>query len=173
MRWARQHQRRTVRQRRYTMFTDESRFCIRFTDGRKRCWRRSGERYARATILDHDRYGGGSVMVWGGITHDRRSDLIIVHGSLTGQRYLDQILRPVVVPFARNIGRHFEFQDDNARPHRARIVTEYLRQQGIRTFDWPAKSPDMSPIEHLNGSSNLRSVSQSAAGLRKAIKFVF
>jgi hypothetical protein len=26
---------------------------------------------------------------------------------------------------------------------------------------------------HLNGSSNLRSVSQSAAGLRKAFKFVF
>lgn len=39
--------------------------------------------------------------------------------------------------------------DDNARPHRARVVTAYLEQEGIECMDWPARSPDLNPIEHV------------------------
>ena len=39
--------------------------------------------------------------------------------------------------------------DDNARPHRARVVTEYLEHEGIERMDWPARSPDINPIEHV------------------------
>jgi transposase len=38
---------------------------------------------------------------------------------------------------------------DNARPHTARIVTDYLHDVGIDTMNWPARSPDLNPIEHL------------------------
>ena len=38
--------------------------------------------------------------------------------------------------------------DDNARPHRARIVREFRQQQAIDTFQWPAMSPNMNPVEH-------------------------
>jgi hypothetical protein len=38
--------------------------------------------------------------------------------------------------------------DDNARPHRARIVREF-RQEAIDTFQWLAMSHDMNPIEHI------------------------
>jgi transposase len=38
--------------------------------------------------------------------------------------------------------------DDNATPHHARIVNEYLQQETIERMDWPAKSPDLNPIEH-------------------------
>ena len=148
-RWAQHHQTRALRHWRHVMFSDESRFCLRFTDGRKRVWRRCGERYVRATIMEHDSYGGGSVMVWGGITYDRMTDLIVIRGNMTGQRYVNEILRPVVVPMANRIGQNFVFQDDNARPHRARVATDFLTQQGIGSLPWPAKSPDMSPMEHL------------------------
>ena len=40
-------------------------------------------------------------------------------------------------------------QQDNARPHVARIVTAYLNENNIRVLPWPANSPDMSPIEHV------------------------
>ena len=40
-------------------------------------------------------------------------------------------------------------QDDNARPHRVRIVDAYLQQQHITRIDWPACSPDLNPIEHV------------------------
>ncbi|XP_071104304.1 uncharacterized protein [Haliotis cracherodii] len=44
-------------------------------------------------------YGGGSVMVWGGICGDEKTELVSIEGSLTAQRYTDNILRPVVLPF--------------------------------------------------------------------------
>ena len=39
--------------------------------------------------------------------------------------------------------------DDNARPHRARIVQHYLQQEAVQTIPWPAMSADMNPIEQV------------------------
>jgi len=39
--------------------------------------------------------------------------------------------------------------DDNAIAHRARIVQEYLQRETIERIDWPARSPDVNPIEHV------------------------
>ena len=50
------------------MFSDESRFCLRKNDGRVRVWRRQGERFAECCIDRVTAYGGGSVMVWAGIS---------------------------------------------------------------------------------------------------------
>ena len=38
--------------------------------------------------------------------------------------------------------------DDNARPHRARVVNDYLEDDGIERLDWLSRSPDLNPIEH-------------------------
>ncbi|GFU73726.1 DDE_3 domain-containing protein [Trichonephila clavipes] len=43
-------------------------------------------------------------------------------GTVTGLRYRDEILDPYVRPYAAAIGNDFILMDDNARPHRARIV---------------------------------------------------
>ena len=39
--------------------------------------------------------------------------------------------------------------DDHARPHRARVVTEFLEGHGIERMEWPARSPDLNQIEHV------------------------
>ena len=44
---------------------------------------------------------------------------------------------------------HVVLQDDNARPHRARTVQQFLQQNNVDHLDWPARSPDLSPIEHV------------------------
>uniref|UniRef100_A0A8C9Z3S1 Tc1-like transposase DDE domain-containing protein n=1 Tax=Sander lucioperca TaxID=283035 RepID=A0A8C9Z3S1_SANLU len=40
-------------------------------------------------------------------------------------------------------------QHDNARPHVARICTQFLEAENIPVLAWPAYSPDMSPTEHV------------------------
>ena len=71
----------------------------------------------------------------------------MVDGNLTGIRYLNEIIRPLVLPGHQQIGGRAVLQDDNARPHCARVVTDFLKQ-GIARMDWPAYSPDLAPIEH-------------------------
>ena len=39
--------------------------------------------------------------------------------------------------------------DDNARPHRSRALTAYLRSEAVTSVPWPAMSPDLNPIEHI------------------------
>ncbi|GFV16316.1 transposable element Tcb2 transposase [Trichonephila clavipes] len=83
-------------------------------------------------------------MVWGGISIGGRTDLhIIRNGTLTVRRYADEILRPYVIPYAVAIGDFFVFQDDNARPHRARLVENMLEAETIQRMEWPAFSPDL------------------------------
>ncbi|GFY24451.1 uncharacterized protein TNCV_1014991 [Trichonephila clavipes] len=43
------------------------------------------------------------------------------------------------------------FQQDNARPHTARVAQDFLRH--FQTLSWPARSPDLSPVEHVCGIS--------------------
>lgn len=149
LQWARQHLRWDQRQWNHVLFTDESRFSLNRADGRVRVYRRRGERFADNTVMEADRFGGGSVMVWGGITATQKTNLIIIAGNLTGQRYRDEILQPAVIPFLRQHGPGVTLQQDNARPHTARIVQHFLAQNNVDVLPWPAKSPDMSPIEHV------------------------
>ncbi|GFV18704.1 transposable element Tcb2 transposase [Trichonephila clavipes] len=39
------------------------------------------------------------------------------------------------------------FQQDNARPHKARVVQDFLCH--LQTLPWPARSPDLSPVEFM------------------------
>ncbi|GFX75293.1 DDE_3 domain-containing protein [Trichonephila clavipes] len=85
-------------------------------------------------------------MVWGAIAYDSRSTLIVMRGTLTGQRCVDVILRPHVGPFLNGLTGTI-FQQDNARPHTARVAQDFLRP--FQILPWPARSPDLSPVEHV------------------------
>ena len=56
---------------------------------------------------------------------------MIVQGHLTGKCYVDQILHPVVVPFAQHNGGNFEYKDNKACPQRVGVAINFLRQQGV------------------------------------------
>jgi hypothetical protein len=63
------------------LFTDDLRFCLTNNDRRKRVFRRPGERYSQCAIHQIDNFGGGSVMVWGGINWTGRTELLVVAGG--------------------------------------------------------------------------------------------
>ncbi|GFX45027.1 transposable element Tcb1 transposase [Trichonephila clavipes] len=81
------------------VFSYESRFVLGTDDNRVRVWRHPRERYnSPHTVLRHTARTAG-VMVWGVIAYDSRSTLIVMRGTLTGQRYFDDILRPHTLPW--------------------------------------------------------------------------
>ena len=92
----RQWARARLRWRRNTwqnfLFSDESKFNLKFRDGR---------------------FGGGGVMVWGGISHVGKTNLKIVVGNLNVIRYRDEILAPIVLPFIRTHHFNHIFQQDS------------------------------------------------------------
>ena len=145
--WTRQHRQWTSQQWTTVLFTDESRFLLDMFDRRRRVWRLRSERYANCSIVEHDRYGGGSLVAWDGIPVRSRIELLVFNGTLTGQRYIKEVLQPVVLPFFQQ--HHVVLQDDNARPHRARIVQQFLQRNNVDHLDWPARSPDLSQTEHV------------------------
>lgn len=147
--WCTRYRRWTNRQWHGVLFTDESRFCLDMVDGRKKVWRRRGERYSDCCVRQALRWGGGNVMVWGGISWRHKTPLVVVDGNLNARRYIDNILEPDVIPFLQTHNDVNVFQQDNARPHAARLTQDFLRVNNVNTLPWPAFSPDLNPIEHL------------------------
>ena len=46
-------------------------------------------------------------------------------------------------------GNNFIFQQDNCPIHRARIVREWMENNEMNVLDWPARSPDLNPVENF------------------------
>ncbi|GFV38329.1 transposable element Tcb2 transposase [Trichonephila clavipes] len=131
----------TVRNRLHGVgpYARRSLVCVRLTsrhrsDRRERIfiWRDRGSRNNPALGHESVRFFGGGVLVYGGISIDGRIDLYIIRdGPLTARRYRDEILRPIVVPYAAAIGDDFILMDDNSRPHYTNPVENSLFEEGI------------------------------------------
>ncbi|UYV79058.1 hypothetical protein LAZ67_17000955, partial [Cordylochernes scorpioides] len=128
------------------VFSDESRFCLSSDSRRVRMWRRRGERSNPAAIVERPTVRQRGIMVWGAIAYDSRSPLLRIQGTMTAQRYVDDVLRPVTLPYLQGVPNAL-YQQDNARPHTARISQQAL--QDVQMLPWPPYSPDLSPIEHV------------------------
>ncbi|GFX78396.1 transposable element Tcb2 transposase [Trichonephila clavipes] len=70
------------------LFSDESRFSVHPDNRRIFIWRDRGSRNNPAFVHESVRFGGGGVLVYGGISIDGRTDLYIIRdGPLTARRY--------------------------------------------------------------------------------------
>ncbi|GFV71368.1 transposable element Tcb1 transposase [Trichonephila clavipes] len=132
-----------------------SRFALEPDDKHIRIWHKQGTCNQPQNITEHHAFRGESVMVWAGISlgipcTERERDMhIFKRGSVTAVRYRDEVLEPFVRLCTAAVCPTFVLMDDNARPHRADIVDDYLESEGIERMAWPAYSPDLNPIENL------------------------
>ena len=101
-------------------------------------------------------FGGGGVTVWVGVSSAYKTELVVVQVNITGRYYLDNIINPIVIPAYHRTKPRFGFMDDNARPHRARIVTERLQQVQVPPMEWPSGPKPhrarLGPVEASSGS---------------------
>ena len=67
-------------------------------DGRVRIWRRRNTAFQQEHIVGTTAFGGGGVTVWRCFSLNCKIDLYVLDGTLAGQKYRVEILRPLVVP---------------------------------------------------------------------------
>ncbi|GFS57181.1 transposable element Tcb2 transposase [Trichonephila clavipes] len=114
--WTTEHVNRRRNEWSDVLFSAESRFSVHPDNRRIFIWRDRGSRNNPAFVHESVGFGGGGVLVYGGISIDGRTDLYIIQGGpLTARRYRDEIFRPIV-PYAAAIGDDFILMDDNCRP---------------------------------------------------------
>ncbi|GFV86833.1 transposable element Tc3 transposase [Trichonephila clavipes] len=148
--WCREHRNCRDNEWGRVLFTDETRFSLSSDSHRILIWRERGSRNNPANIIERDRYGGRGVLVWGGIMLGSRTDLHIFDaGSVNGTLYCNEILLPYVRLFKGAMSLHFLFMDDKAPCHRTVAAEQLLESEDIERMDWPARSPDLNPIEHV------------------------
>jgi len=135
---------RTPRFWRRVVSTDEKTFTLQF--GSRGQWVQfDDDPDARGTV----KYDVG-VRVWGGVCSRGTTSLFRIPKSMTGEAYR-QFLETMVYPDLREkFGGNFVFQQDGDGSHTAAVVRAWLDEQEEEWIrDWPAQSPDMSPIENL------------------------
>ncbi|GFU76815.1 transposable element Tcb1 transposase [Trichonephila clavipes] len=122
LQWCREHHNWTEQDWACVLFSDESRFSLSPDCRRQLIWRESGTAYRTENIQEKDRYPTGSIMVWAGIMINGRTRLhVVANGTMTSQRYIDEVLLP----------------------------HDCLDSEGIQRLVWPVRSLDLNPIENV------------------------
>ncbi|GFV77662.1 transposable element Tcb2 transposase [Trichonephila clavipes] len=130
LQWCREYHNWTEQDWTCILFSDESRFSLSSDCRRQLIWRESCTAYRPE---EKDRYPTCSIMVWAGIMINGRTRLhVIANGTMTGQRYIDEVLLPNVRLFRGAVGDKFVFMDDNATCHRTLAVQDCLDSEGIQ-----------------------------------------
>ncbi|GFW12310.1 transposable element Tcb2 transposase [Trichonephila clavipes] len=122
LQWCREHHNWTEQDWACVLFSDESRFSLSSYCRRQLIWRENGTAYRPENIQEKDRYPTCSIMVRAGIMINGGTRLhVVANGTMTGQRYIDEVLLP----------------------------HDCLDSEGIQRLVWPARSPDLNPIENV------------------------
>ncbi|GFW29696.1 transposable element Tcb2 transposase [Trichonephila clavipes] len=133
LQWCREHHDWTEQDWACVLFSDESRFSLSSDCRRQLIWRESGAAYRPENIQEKDRYPTCSIMVWAGIMINGRGRLhVVANGTMTGQRFIDEVLLPRVRLFRGAVVDKFVFMDDNATCHRTLADQDYLDSEGIQ-----------------------------------------
>jgi len=156
--WAKAHRHWTVDDWKRVIWSDES--AIQKDTNATGVWvfRRQNkrEKYAPQNIQTKARDGSLSQMIWACFMGDKLGPIVFISGSVNQDVYMEMLrteFDPYLEALATDTQTTYEFQQDNAHPHTARRTVKFLevlaKKHGLTIMDWPANSPDLSPIEDL------------------------
>lgn len=149
--WAKKLIRRLLKWADRIIFSDESRFQLFGSDGRRYCYRKPGQALDPRFTDKRVKHGGGNIMVWGCITRNGVGRLVRINGTMRAQ-YYTEILQEGLLGTLRDKRidvRGALFQQDNDPKHTSRLAKQWLTDNSLSPIPWPSNSPDMNIIEHV------------------------
>ena len=126
----------------------QSRFQPYPVDGRLRVCRLPGERFHQRCQTYGVQNGGSSVHVWGAFQWCKIASCAprqIPHQWALQGHFAKQLRAICLAAFRWQL----PLPNDNATPHRAWVVLEFIQQGNVTKIEQPARSPDCIPIEHI------------------------
>jgi len=91
----------------------------------------------------------GSIIVWGCFSYNGMGNLIFVENNLTSISYQIILSKNLITSSKNTSLKDFTFQQDNAPPHRSKLLQNYFIENQIKVLPWPSQSPDLNPIENI------------------------
>ena len=77
-------------------------------------------------------------MVWRGMLSGLKTRIVLVHGNLKAQGYINQSLEPEEEPFIQRQLHQVTLERDNAQLHSARATQQFLQRNYYNVLLWPA-----------------------------------
>lgn len=88
-------------------------------------------------------------MVYACFSYFGKSDLAFLSERFDAKNYIATLETNLFPIGALTHGESLTFQQHNAPIRTASKVKQYFSSKGVNILAWPAKSPDLNPIENL------------------------
>lgn len=148
--FAREYVSRTSHFWMYVLYCDEVKVELDPIDARKRVRRRTGERLVPKNVVGKSKFGGGSVMYWGCLTWNGPGPLVLIPDTLKADNY-KVLLENQIPQIKQNMNMQSPYLlEDHSSTHDSHLIKQTKEDLNLRTLNnFPARSPDLNPIENL------------------------
>lgn len=133
---------------RNVIFSDEKTFQST-KSGHVKVYRPKNRRFDPKYVCQRARSGRFSVHAWAWISCSGPGVIWQIDGNLTGPQYRS-ILSDVMLPSVNVLHPpNFIYQHDNSSIHTSAVVRQWIEENNLQILPWPARSPDLNPIENI------------------------
>ena len=154
-RWAKEMIKKPLDFWQAVIFSDDSSFAQFSCSGRVWVWRSPDKEFWMNRLQPTVKHGDFSVMVWGAIWHDGKSELVVCEGRINSAKYIENTQGGSSTNLCQRSCRqeppsfHGRWCPLSFSKNDTNLASELTQENGIQKLWWPSQSPDMNQIEHI------------------------